>query len=213
MDIPVPHRVIEQASSALRDQGWWAGTDVVEEELVTTLRCDLHDLIEHDRLHRAGIGRDRDFQLDREIRSDRVFWLNRRHPVQQRFLEQMENLRLTLNRELLLGLFEFECHYAHYPPGGHYKRHYDSFRGGANRIVSLVAYLTENWQSGDGGELVLYAEDDAVLATIEPRAGSLALFLSEEIPHEVLPAANHRMSIAGWFRLNTSIGGQLDPPR
>lgn len=213
MDIPVPRRIIDDASSALHDHGWWAGTGVVEEDLVTALRGDLRDLIEHDRLHRAGIGRDRDFQLDREVRNDRVFWLNRQRPVQQRFLEQMENLRLMLNRELFLGLFEFEAHYAHYPPGGHYKRHYDSFRGGANRLVSLVAYLTENWQPGDGGELVLYGEDDAVLATIEPRAGSLALFLSEEIPHEVLPAARDRMSIAGWFRLNTSTGDHLDPPR
>jgi SM-20-related protein len=41
----------------------------------------------------------------------------------------------------------------------------------------------------------------------------MVLFLSEEIPHEVLPAHTDRASIAGWFRLNTSINNQIDPPR
>jgi len=32
----------------------------------------------------------------------------------------------------------------------------------------------------------------------------LVIFLSEEFPHEVLPANTHRYSIAGWFRVNNS---------
>ena len=142
-----------------------------------------------------------------------VFWLTRERPVQQRFLERMERLRLALNRELFLGLFEFEAHYAHYPPGGLYKKHYDSFRGAANRLVSAVTYLTWNWQPGDGGELVIYDENDAVLTTVAPRAGTFVLFLSEETPHEVLPSRTDRTSIAGWFRLNASVGGAIDPAR
>jgi len=178
------------------------------------LRADLNELIEADRLHQAGIGRDSDFHLDRSIRGDRVFWLTRDRPAQQEFLERMERLRLALNRSLFLGLFEFEAHYAHYPPGARYRRHYDSFRGAANRLVSSVTYLTENWQPGDGGELVIYAgESDRIEATVEPRAGTFVLFLSEEVPHEVLPSHTHRTSIAGWFRLNASVGGAIDPAR
>ena len=34
-----------------------------------------------------------------------------------------------------------------------------------------------------------------------------------EFPHEVLPAMRDRYAIAGWFRLNSSIANNIDPPR
>jgi SM-20-related protein len=40
----------------------------------------------------------------------------------------------------------------------------------------------------------------------------LVVFLSEEFPHEVLPTATDRYSIAGWFRVNTSSAERVDPP-
>ena len=45
-----------------------------------------------------------------------------------------------------------------------------------------------------------------------PSFGSVAIFLSEEFPHEVLPATRDRYSIAGWFRVNTSTADRIDPP-
>ncbi|MDZ7792037.1 MAG: 2OG-Fe(II) oxygenase [Xanthomonadales bacterium] len=212
--LPVAPHTFESAAEGLRRKGWWMGENALDDDLVEQLRADLHELMKGDLLHRAGIGRDKDFHVDRSIRSDRVFWLARERPAQERFIDRMEQLRLALNRELFLGLFEFEAHYAHYPPGGRYLKHFDSFRGAANRVVSSVAYLTENWQPGDGGELVIYAEDgETIVTTVEPRAGTFVLFLSEEVPHEVLPSHTDRTSIAGWFRLNTSIAGQVDPAR
>ncbi len=212
--LPVAPDAFEAAAEGLSRQGWWTGERALDDELVEQLRADLHALMREDRLHRAGIGRDRDFQVNRRIRSDRVFWLGRDRPAQARFIDRMEQLRLALNRELFLGLFEFESHYAHYPPGGRYLKHFDSFRGAANRVVSAVAYLNENWQPGDGGELVIYHEDgERILTTVAPRAGTFVLFLSEEVPHEVLPSRTDRTSIAGWFRLNASIAGQVDPAR
>ena len=50
-------------------------------------------------------------------------------------------------------------------------------------------------------------------ARVMPRMGKLAVFLSEEFPHEVLPARRDRYSIAGWFRVNTSTTERPDPPR
>ncbi len=202
------------ATSGLRQQGWWAGDNIVCGDLLGALRSELIELVEQERFERAGIGRETDYLLDSDIRSDRIYWLNRERPMQRRLLDRMEELRLDLNRELFLGLFEFEGHLAHYPPGAFYRRHYDSFRGAANRIVSVVIYLNETWQPGDGGELVLYQPDsDEEIIRVQPRAGTMALFMSEEIPHEVLPARTHRASIAGWFRLNNSIAGHIDPPR
>ncbi|HDX9011350.1 TPA: 2OG-Fe(II) oxygenase, partial [Aeromonas dhakensis] len=58
-----------------------------------------------------------------------------------------------------------------------------------------------------------YGDDEQFLMDVSPRGGRLVLFLSEEFPHEVLPANQERYSIAGWFRVNGSGNGRLDPPR
>lgn len=121
------------------------------------------------------------------------------------FLNQSgsEQLRQYLNRELYLGLFDFECHYAHYPQGAFYKKHYDAFQGSSNRRLSTVLYLNPNWLPEDGGELILYTNDgDTVLETVLPKFGNMVIFLSEEFPHEVLPTNRSRYSLTGWFRIN-----------
>ncbi|MCH2546483.1 MAG: 2OG-Fe(II) oxygenase [Alphaproteobacteria bacterium] len=116
----------------------------------------------------------------------------------------MEILRCELNKRLMLGMFFFEAHFAHYPKGAYYKRHCDSFRGAKNRIISTVLYLNSDWKKENGGLLAMYRDEDATepFATITPHIGNFVLFLSEGIPHEVLTAHAPRASIAGWFRCN-----------
>lgn len=214
LEVPPPPDWLDQAADALATSGWWCGDAALPDELVLALREDMQDQIAADALDRAGIGREGDFQIDGSVRRDRILWLDRRRPAPERLLNLAESMRTALNRRLFLGLFEFEAHFAHYPPGAFYKRHVDSFRGAANRVLSTVWYLNTDWQAGDGGELVIYAENsDQVLARIEPLAGRVVMFLSEELPHEVLPARRDRYSIAGWYRLNASVQGQIDPPR
>lgn len=161
--------------------------------------------------HLAGIGRGVDKHTNRFVRRDRIHWLRERCPELSAWRSFTDTLRVQLNRQLFLGLFSFESHLARYSPGGFYKKHYDAFRGEANRIVSLVCYLNADWVPGDGGELRLYADDMTV--TVPPAFRSLVLFLSEEILHEVLPANRERWSVAGWFRLNQSRPERVDPPR
>jgi Predicted proline hydroxylase len=55
-------------------------------------------------------------------------------------------------------------------------------------------------------------DSEEVVEKVVPQMGTLAVFLSERFPHEVLPARADRYSIAGWFRVNTSINNQIDPP-
>ena len=107
------------------------------------------------------------------------------------------------------------AHLARYPAGAFYRRHLDSFRGRANRVVSTVGYLNPDWPEDGGGEMVIYAEQDPQreLTRVAPRAGTLVCFLSEQVPHEVLPTRLPRASIAGWFRRNASLGGVVDPAR
>jgi SM-20-related protein len=128
-------------------------------------------------------------------------WLSEIHPIEQAYLDAMDALKMQLNRQLFLGLRDFEAHFAHYPPGHFYQRHVDAFRGQSNRIVSSVFYLNPDWSEQDDGQLVLYkAGSDKPLQIVQPRFGSMVLFLSEQFPHEVRPARRDRYSIAGWFR-------------
>lgn len=159
----------------------------------------------------AAIGRGSEEQENRFIRRDHIHWLNEKAPELSAWRAWTEELRLALNRQLFLGLFSFESHLARYRVGDFYRKHVDAFRGEANRVVSLVTYLNDGWQTADGGELVLYTEAGEV--SVLPAARTVVLFLSEEMPHEVRPANRERLSVAGWFRLNASSPDRVDPPR
>lgn len=171
--------------------------------------------LQHDDFRRAGTGRGQEHQLNRFVRRDRIRWLSHEHPAESAWLDYMASLQQYLNRRLFLGLFSYEGHFAHYSPGDFYRRHMDAFQGQANRILTTVLYLNPDWESRDGGELVIYypCNHDKELCRVRPAFGTLVTFLSEEYPHEVLPAQRDRYSIAGWFRLNSSTAAISDPPR
>lgn len=162
----------------------------------------------------AGIGRGEDFLKTEFVRTDEICWITEESDAGSKWLDWTYRLQKFLNQRLFLGLFSFESHFAHYSPGSYYKRHYDAFRGEANRILSVVTYLNPAWGHADGGELILYNDDqDRDGIKIVPLYGTVVVFLSEEFPHEVLPSTRDRYSIAGWFRVNTSINNNIDPPR
>ncbi|MEG0248677.1 MAG: 2OG-Fe(II) oxygenase, partial [Pseudomonas sp.] len=89
--------------------------------------------------------------------------------------------------------------FALYPPGAFYRKHLDRFRDDDRRAVSAVIYLNPDWSADDGGELRMSLRD-GVEHDVRPIGGSLVVFLSADIPHEVLPARRDRLSVTGWFR-------------
>jgi SM-20-related protein len=152
----------------------------------------------------ARIGRDATLQNDPGVRGDRTCWLCAPGFAAEEELKlDFERLRMQLNRDLYLGLFELELHYAWYPPGAGYARHVDQPRGCAARRVSLVLYLNESWEAGSGGELELY--DDDGCRRIEPHAGRLVCFLAARREHAVLRSHRDRFSISGWFRARSEL--------
>ena len=165
----------------------------------------------------AGIGRAQSHEQNLRIRRDEICWIDGHTPAGQAWLAWANALQTYLNRTLFLGLFSFESHFAHYPPGAFYKRHVDAFKGQANRVLSLVVYLNKNWRAANGGQLVIYPDTQPAaaepLATVTPEFATVVAFLSEDFPHEVLPANCDRYSIAGWFRVNTSSTDRVDPPK
>jgi SM-20-related protein len=202
---------------ALVARGWYQWPRALSTSLCQALLAEAEQHEADGHLEPAGVGRGVIHQVNATIRRDEIKWFDGRTAAQKAYLDQMAELQTYLNRSLFLGLFEYECHFARYQPGGFYKKHLDSFRGRASRMVSVVCYLNPEWQADWGGELVIYgenAEDSGdIRAVITPEMGKLVVFMSESMPHEVLPTQHPRTSIAGWFRCNTSVTGKIDPPK
>lgn len=163
------------------------------------LREDLRRLSATGELVRAATGRGSGRVVQATLRGDRTLWLDdpRCGAAAGDFLAALDRIRLALNQRLFLGLAEVEAHYARYAPGTGYARHRDRFRDDDARVLSLVAYLNDDWNPADGGALRLHADDGAI--EIAPLGGTAVCFRSE-LEHEVLPAARERLSIAAWFR-------------
>lgn len=198
---------LDNLLGALSRQGYCISDDALPPSLVASLRQEAQS---HTPLMRtAGIGRGADHQIAATIRNDEIFWLEAEEGPVQHWLTWTERLRSAVNRRFLLGLFDYECHFARYDAGGFYRRHRDAFRGQGRRRLTTILYLNPDWNKKDGGELRLYADDDVtMLEEVEPRMGRLVLFFSEEFPHEVLPATRERWSLTGWFRVREN-----DSPR
>ena len=148
----------------------------------------------------ARIGGGPSLRRREDIRGDSTCWITPPlWPAEQALLGELERLRLQLNRESLLGLFEVELHYAWYPTGAGYERHVDQPQGRVQRRVSLVLYLNEDWTPEAGGELRIFDEADGH-RDIAPVAGRLVCFLTPGREHAVLPTQRDRLSVSGWFR-------------
>jgi len=168
---------------------------------------------ERERFYAAGVGRGSGQSQNQMLRRDKISWIEETDTFAEPWIAWTTSLQRYLNRSLYLGLFSFESHLAVYEPGDFYKTHLDAFRGQSNRRLSLVTYLNDEWSEEQGGELVIYRPGaDECLTKVKPELGTLVLFLSEEFPHEVLPAKSQRLSVAGWFRINGSSTTLVDPP-
>ena len=195
---------LEQIAPAFYQQGYV----VLEQAIPADLCWALYQDVQQQSLKAAGVGRQGQHQLAQQVRRDHTAWLDADNPVQQQYLHRMALLQQDMNQRCFLGLIDFEAHYARYQQGDFYQKHLDAFVGRSNRVLSSVCYLNT---AAQGGELVLYDEQDQLLTKVQPKAGTLVVFESCRFPHEVLPAAEPRYSIAGWFRHNSSIQGQIDP--
>jgi len=209
---PVDGDVFSSITNAIHHQGYIILNDVFPLAQLQIMFMDIK-ATDSEQFHEAGIGREQEHQLNQFVRRDRIFWLPENHQPALAYLQWTEQLRQRLNRDLFLGLFDYECHYAHYQKGGFYKKHYDSFMGSTNRRLTTILYLNPAWQPLDGGELLLYSNDnESLLETVMPCFGTMVVFLSEEFPHEVLTANRSRYSLTGWFRINNTDSLNLDPP-
>ncbi|QSP93702.1 2OG-Fe(II) oxygenase [Marinobacter salinisoli] len=195
---------LDSLADALAEHGWTTldVSDRLGRPLLHALASEVEALERADALKKAGVGRGADHVQDRSIRRDKIAWLQGITEPQKALFEHFDAIRAGLNRRLFLGLKRFETHYATFRSGDFYRRHLDSFQGRSSRVVSLVLYLNDNWRPEDGGELRIFNRESEreVCGLVLPEMGRVAVFLSEEVPHEVLPANRTRYSLACWFR-------------
>ncbi|MEN9834916.1 MAG: hypothetical protein RL011_1109 [Pseudomonadota bacterium] len=196
--------MMSKIADDLATHGWATCANFLMDDEWRELVADVHRLKAANLMRPAGVGRASDYKLVSSVRSDLIYWLDESAltPAQEGAMARLEDLRQTLNRELFLGLRELEAHLTHFGPSGHYDKHVDNFQGQSSRILSCILYLNDGWQRADGGELRIYAADDPgrLVGEVEPRGGTLACFLSRDIPHEVATTTKERLSLTGWFR-------------
>ncbi|MDF1741142.1 MAG: 2OG-Fe(II) oxygenase [Verrucomicrobiales bacterium] len=157
-------------------------------------------------LRPAAIGRGSGKNIQPEIRTDHIHWLEPGNLSESQTLyrDKMEDIRERLNRTLFLGLVELEAHLARFAPGGYYKPHLDCHKQTKSRILSAILYLDEGWIESDGGQLRLYIDTTSGVngpwIDIFPEPGKLVIFVSAEFWHEVRKSSRFRHSLTGWFR-------------
>lgn len=170
-----------------------------EENLYVKLKTFFSDIEHQELFKKAAIGASGEEHIINEVRGDYTYWLDKERDVEiLGVFDALEELRRMLNRYCFLSISSFEFHLAHYPVGSFYKKHLDQFEGRNNRLVSVVIYLNDDWQQGDGGELKVYPiGNDPVL--VSPFGNRCVLFRSDELLHEVLTAQTSRKSLTGWM--------------
>lgn len=198
-------------AEGLEARGWVCLDGFLDEATAGALLGECTDAWQGGEFHRAAVGRGDAKVIREDIRRDHVHWLDAgtAGPAAKQYLGQLDTLRVAINRRLFLGLVDFEGHFAVYPPGAFYKAHLDRHRGTADRVVTAILYLNPGWVPEHAGRLKLWTTpgaQDGPYEWIEPRMGTLVVFLSGEHWHEVEVARNHRQSLTGWFRVDAGTG-------
>ncbi len=172
--------------------------DFISDEMFNGIMGFFQEMESADKLKKAGIGTQQDYQVKAEIRGDFIYWLDEdRDLALKTFFELKDELIQSLKRFCYLSLSGSEFHIAKYPAGSYYHRHLDQFNERTNRQITVLIYLNKHWKPGNGGELVIYKEDQEIL--VEPVAKRLLLFKSDVIEHEVLTTQVPRYSLTGWL--------------
>lgn len=191
----------------LAESGICVLPDALPEALWKPLRNEAIGLLEEGEFRAARIGVGANARLCPEVRSDRVRWFDP-EPVtdaQRAYVAFLEEVRVAVNERTWMGLFDWEGHFAAYLDGAHYRRHLDVFANAPERRVSVITYLNPGWDDADGGTLRVYlgAGDEERHVDVAPTAGTVVVFDSQRIYHEVMQSHAPRFSVTGWFRVRS----------
>jgi len=196
--------VCERIAGDLAEQSYAMVDDFLTIEEVDSLLSRIRVLNNEGDLKEAGIGKAQQFQVNQEVRKDKIHWLDPKddHAATRHVSDRLSILMRWINRTCFLGLKDFEMHLTMYPKGAYYKRHLDQFKANDHRRLTFLCYLNKNWTKEDGGLLRLYLRDTEQrekALDIVPFAGRFVCFRSDLLEHEVLICHRERYSLTGWL--------------
>jgi len=197
--------ISERIASEIYDKSYAIIDDFISEELRVSLLKEQTELLEAGKFRIAAVGKGEKKQVRTEIRNDQVLWIDsdNLNKFERQYWAKVEEIRKAINQRCYLGLKSFEAHFARYTIGSFYVRHMDQFQQVLYRLVTVIIYLNDSWEEEDEGMLRMYLpqEDGSEkILDVLPKGGRLVVFMSGEIPHEVMPTKKERISITGWLR-------------
>lgn len=224
--------------SLLDKQKYIVIDNFLPQSMQDALRQDIRELRGRSKFKVAKIGQDATNTLNQDIRVAETCFIgpSKLPDVPSSAREELYSVldRVRADLGVVLDPNLTELLYAYYPKGGFYRRHRDAIPGSAStlRKYSLLLYLNEpNWDcSADGGALRIHLDsggdelpegEDPKYVDISPTGGTLVLFPSDGIPHEVLDTAKERMAVVGWYNrplqasdaFELGSNGSADPTR
>lgn len=187
------------ALDRLAEQSWIFMDHFLSKEEVQELLQEFQHHRAQEELKKAGIGNSYLFHKNEDIRGDYILWIDPKvsGPHSLALHDRMLELMRRLNYGLRLNMKEIEMHFAIYPPGAFYQRHFDQFKNNGHRILSFACYLNTHWETDHGGEIEIVEAEGP--RKVEPLAGRLVVFRSDTVEHAVLETKRDRISITGWM--------------
>lgn len=193
----------EQLIDGILADGYAICDDFLEPSLVQNLLQTFSERYEEGKFKEAGIGKQSEVHKASLIRGDEILWLesDSTNSAERVLLDKNLAFVKYLNQTCYLGIVDTEIHFAKYDVGKFYRRHRDTFQAQKGRILSVIYYLNANWIPENGGNLIIYTQENNVekAITISPLAGRLVCFESEKLDHEVTEAFAERFSVTGWL--------------
>jgi len=185
---------------------YWRASNFLSAQEVEVLLSAAKSAEKKALLRPAAIGKGERKKKIKEIRSDKIYWVDdfttdSGKIMQAVFLGLLEIVR----KELYMPAKRFECHLTKYEVGDRYLLHRDRHSVKPGRLLTCVIYLSDCARGS--GSLVLY-DQDLKPVVIQPKAGSIVVFDSS-LEHEVKEVKADRYSLTGWIRDDLHTGIRL----
>ena len=199
---PLPHPQFERLIESFLQTDVGITDFFLDENLCNSLKDSLLAKNQNNQLQTAGTGNSLFVSYDKEVRGDKICWIEKTHEdnSENEFLKVIDTLVQYLNETCFAGIQGYEFHFTLYQPGSYYRKHLDQFKNDSSRAFTVIIYLNSDWKQGDGGELCVYNRSGKQI--IEPLFNRCVFFKSSELAHEVLITNQPRLSITGWLKRN-----------
>lgn len=196
-----PSFYLDEANTALESKAWFAKEKVIDSNLCFQLSRALKVKQSDKSLSVAALSKNHSNLNSKSMRDSSISWIEDWNETEglRSLYKILDNIMLSVNNYFRLPIKSFESQFALYENGGFYEKHIDKTKKSNRRILSCIIYLND---CPEGGELVIYRQgsETEIAQVLSPKAGSLVLFFSDQIYHEVKPTKLLRLSLTTWFR-------------